>query len=229
MATGWLPMVAGVGALGLTLLGVIAARAPADATTIAPARVIEFTTAPEATVSRLAGSSDGSIDANGTTPIAGHAVTLAPGERMVLVARLPGYLEDREVVTAATASPIRFHPTPIRGFVGSWRLPTGEVRTLALRDATVTEARGEVARDLAVVPPEPDTGSVIELEGREPYLDPRSSDASCHFSLALRYRYDARGDALELRAEEVTSEVHAGRCIASRRVWGPPIRLRRAS
>lgn len=231
--TPWLPLAAGVGVLGLTLIGVIAVRhdgsARAAPVALAPVEV-EFTTAPEAIVSRL-------DDAGRATPVAGHALVLAAGERAVLVARRAGYREDRQVVLAPVASPIRFHPTAIRGFEGVWRLPAGgELRAFARQGEALVESRLDdvagpttVLRTLPAIAPDAasDTGAIAEFEAHEEQVDARATDATCHFSIAVHYRYDARTDLLERIQEDLVSEVHGGRCVAAHRTWGAPQRLAR--
>ncbi len=217
-AMGWIPIAAGAGVLGLTMVGVVAARAPGPVSTAparAPAAEIEFTTAPEAPVARL-------DPAGGATPMTGHALALAAGETAVLVARLPGYVEDRQLATASHAGPLRFHPTLIRGYEGTWRRADGTLVTLAARGTTLVETRADApARDWATISPEPDTGTAAEYASPGDIVDAGGPDISCRFSLEARYRYDARADTLERRQEDLTPEVHGNKCVAAHRAWGP--------
>lgn len=226
MAAGWIPVAAGAGVLGLTMVGVVAARAPgpaAGAPARAPAAEIEFTTAPDAPVSRLA-------PGGSATPVPGHALALAAGETAVLVARLPGYVEDRQLAAATHAGPLRFHPTLIRGYEGTWRRADGALVTLAARDTTLVESRtGAPPRDWATIPPEPDTGTAAEYASPGDIVEAGGPDISCRFSLAARYRYDARADTLERRQEALTPEVHGNKCVAAHRMWGPAQRLERVT
>ncbi len=228
------PAAAGVGVLGLAIVGLIVVRGHAEepasnrgaAPVLSPdgfVRVQVITQPAKATVKRddhLVGSSPATIE-------------LRAGTSMALAISKPGYRSIQLTLTPDKDALVRKDLEAINTFEGVWAMPDGQLRAFKRVDdavevfklATVTGER-EFWRKLELV--EGARADEVVFAITAELTDDRGArDPSCQISHRIEYHFDPTSEALDVRAERVETARQNGRCIVRTRLPGIPVVLAR--
>ncbi len=216
----WIPAVAGVGVLGLSIAAVLVVRGdkqrqsstdprPSASPVAGRVRVEIMSSPPGAEVYR-----DGGLV--GRTPA---TLDLAPGTELAFQVRKPGYATARHKMAMPdvdTTLPV-FDLAPINGFEGVWQLPTKELRQFKRSGEKIAVSKLESVtgtpqffRHYELLPAEGGVafGTTEELvDQRAPY------DPACHIPHKVEYQYDPEADALVVRRERVAVDFKEGHCV----------------
>ncbi|MEO8705906.1 MAG: serine/threonine-protein kinase [Kofleriaceae bacterium] len=239
------PAVAGVGVLGLAIVGFVMIRGGDDdrepprlaAAPVVPAIAadfarVEITTSPKDAVVWREGHRVG------LTPIVAE---LRPGSDTVLAIAKPGYRTIRETVAgtrlvAGTMISVVTVLEPITAFEGVWQNASdGQLRGFkrvgdrveVSKHATITGA-GEPWRQLAFDSPPADRPELVVFAAVADLTDARGrGDPSCTIPHRIEYRFDPRAETLEVAAEAVDTVFAAGRCTVRSRSPGEPVAMTR--
>ena len=236
-----LPALAGIGVLGLAVVGFVVVRDTNDAADPdvrgAPVRPaedfaqIQIVTQPAgATVWR-----DGKRV--GISPVAVEARADAIASLTIQITK-PGYrsiaIGDLHAKAGAAIEVVKALE-PITAFEGVWAMPDGQLRSFkrvgervdVFKLATVASA-GEFWRRFEFVDPPADEPAVVFATNAELTDERGVRDPSCQISHNIAYQFDPKAETLIVRAERVETARQEGHCIVRQRLPGTPVALIRA-
>jgi serine/threonine protein kinase len=224
----WGPAAAGVGLLGVGLVVVIMSRedsAKRSASSQPPSTEPTPGMVPIA-VSSSPSAADVTVGGQprGATPMRLEA---RRGEALEIAISKPGYLPEQRALTVdQIAHVVDVRLQEVTRFVGTWRLPDGQLRELRRNGDQVdvfkrTEAHGGSATffkhyDFVRA----DRG--VAFGADDEIVDPRApNDPRCHVRVHVEYRYDPATDELEQRRDKVKIGFHDGSCVVQSREVEP--------